>query len=838
MKRRCITVFKAVLLFVSLSIHFAYAAVYQSYQYTDNKLVIKTDEHLIELSALSQSAIEVLYRKVETPAFPSFAIDHALVNHSLVNPPLKSEVFISKGVLTYSLSNIQAVINLNSLDIKFYNGKRLLISEEAKLTTEPSIKFRFRLSPHFGKEEKLMGTGQRVLGMDRRGHKLPLYNRAHYGYTTESTQMNYSLPAVMSDKKYILLFDNTAKGEVDLAKTQSDILQFDAVGGRNAYIVFSGNTYPELINNYVNVTGKQPLPPRWAFGNHASRFGYKSQQQVLDTIQLYNELDIPVDSVILDLYWFGKDVKGHMGNLDWDYATFPNPIEMINQLKQQGVKTVLISEPFILTDSNKYPQAKQAKALAVSKDNVFVGQGEPKQYEFFFGHTSLVDVFSKEGQDWFGSIYQELARQGVEGVWGDLGEPEVHPSDMLHHLTQSELFAGADVIHNAYGHQWAKLVADSLREVQPDKRQFILMRSGFAGSQRYGLIPWTGDVSRSWGGLKPQVELSLQMSLFSLAYTHSDLGGFAGDNYDKEMYIRWLQYGAFQPIYRPHAQDAIPPEPVFHDKQTQDIIRRFIKLRYALLPYNYTLAYENSLTGMPLMRPMFFSDESNAELIAIKDQYFWGDSFLVKPITDPGVSKTKILLPPGKWFDYWSGKQYRGDREIEYPVNLETIPVLVKAGAIIPTVPVVNSTDYYSSEKLKLDYYYDSEIVESDARVYEDDGRSSDSLVSGKYELLHFHNKHLKQGNKTLLEFTFQRETKLEEYLGMPNSREVELEIHNWRQSSAEIKISAQTIPQVTSKQAYQNKSTGAYYDLKSNKLMLKFNWSSYKSILTVIKSD
>jgi len=154
-----------------------------------------------------------------------------------------------------------------------------------------------------------------------------------------------------------------------------------------------------------------------------------------------------------------------------------------------------------------------------------------------------------------------------------------------------------------------KMVFDNQLKMSPDQRPFILMRSGFAGSQRYGMIPWTGDVSRSWGGLKPQVELSLQMSLLGMAYTHSDLGGFAGgEQFDQEMYIRWLQYGVFQPIYRPHAQDNIAPEVVFHDKRTQDILRKYIKLRYNLLPYNYTLAYQNSTTGMPLMRPLFLSN--------------------------------------------------------------------------------------------------------------------------------------------------------------------------------------------------------------------------------------
>ena len=204
----------------------------------------------------------------------------------------------------------------------------------------------------------------------------------------------------------------------------------------------------------------------------------------------------------------------------------------------------------------------------------------------------------------------------------------------MHNL--NGITATGDEVHNAYGHKWAEQVYQHQQHLAPNKRPFIMMRSGFVGSQRYGMIPWTGDVSRSWDGLKPQVELSLQMGLFGLGYTHSDLGGFAGGEvFDPQMYIRWLQYGIFQPVFRPHAQDNIAPEPVFHKGKTKDILRTYVELRYAMLPYNYSLAFENSLTGMPLMRPMFFEDEADLSLIDEKDQYFWGDALFCLLYTSP-----------------------------------------------------------------------------------------------------------------------------------------------------------------------------------------------------------
>lgn len=792
-----------------------FATEYVGYQLKKDRLFIQLDEQTIRVRPLSEAALETLY--VAENEFPSFAIAPKL-NTTIVNPALTE----SEYAITYKVNDISLVFNKLALTMSYFYQDKLLTRHHVEAQTTAEVKFKFDLVEN----EVLMGAGERVLGMDRRGHKLPLYNRAHYGYTTYSEQMNYSLPAVMSNKKYVLLFDNTAKGWLDLGKTKSDNLVFNAVGGRSSFIISAADSYPKLIQEYVAVTGKQPMPARWFLGNHASRFGYKDQQQVLDTISLYRELDIPVDSIILDLYWFGKDVQGHMGHLTWDQQTFPEPEKMIAKLREMGVTTTLITEPFVLKQAKRHNEALAAGALSFNSDG-----SEVKYYDFYFGHTALVDVFSGKGQKWFSQVYKELATQGVTGVWGDLGEPEVHPQDMRHELSQFGIYATADEVHNGYGHQWANLVRDALAQQMPNTRPFILMRAGFAGSQRFGLIPWTGDVSRSWDGLKPQVELSLQMGLLGLSYTHSDLGGFAGDNYDKEMYIRWLQYGVFQPIYRPHGQDKVASEPVYHDRETQDILREFIKLRYSLLPYNYTLAYENSLTGMPLMRPMFFTDESDPELIEIKDQFMWGNAFLVKPVTDPGVSSVSVNLPAGNWYNYWTDEKYQGGRKIEFPVDLTKIPVLVKGGAVIPSVAPVKTTMEYSSKQLNLDFYYDDTVAVSTAKMYEDDGHSADAIAAKKYELLSFSS----NLNKRKKELTLMLNRQLENsYSGMPKTRDIALTIHNVDQRITNLTVGNKTIEVVTNKDDFSNSTTSAYHELTSKLLKIKFLWADDSLILKI----
>ena len=732
---------------------------YQGHELIDQTLVVQSDMGELRIHTVDDAAFEVHYVERGIKQLPSFAIAGN-------TPDIATAVSETEHTIAFMIDGLTAIVEKSPLRVRFMRDGETLVAEEAGYFAYDTVRgFRFKLKDN----EKILGGGQRVMGMDRRGQRMPLYNRAHYGYTTESDQMYYSLPAIMSERKYMIVFDNSASGWLDIAKTEENVLQFEAVGGRTSYIIVAGDDYPALVGNYTDVTGKQPLPPRWAFGNYASRFGYRTEKETRDVVKRFDRADIPLDAIILDLYWFGPDIKGHMGKLDWDREAFPTPEDMIADFRADGVKTIAITEPFILSSSTRWEDAVRNDVLATNAN------GDPKTFDFYFGNTGLVDVFNQEAIDWFWQPYEMLFEQGAAATWGDLGEPEVHPGDSLHWLSDVGIQATGDEIHNAYGHMWAKMVYDKQVETYPDMRPLIMMRSGFAGTQRYGMVPWTGDVDRSWGGFQPQVELGLQMSLFGLGYTHSDLGGFAGGEvFDKELYIRWLQYGVFQPVYRPHAQEHIPAEPVFHDRETRRIVRDFIRLRYRLLPYIYTLAWENSTTGMPLMRPLFFEDESDPALIDEKDAFLWGDAFLVAPVLQAGAKTVDVRLPDGAWFDFWSGQRHEGGQTVTVPVTLETMPVLVRAGSFVPMVDVVNSTDDYSSEQLTLHYYADETVTKSSARMYEDDGASRTSLEDGKYELLQF------TAQRVADSLTIKLDRDAGEYDGMPETRDVTIVIHNW----------------------------------------------------------
>ena len=745
-------------------------------------LTIDTDTNDFKIKALRNNSFQVTYltdgKGAPYANLPSMALPEEAT--SAVTKDIAGDVELEETATTLTLkfNNISAHVDKSTHVISYsVNGKVVAKEQDGLNISDNGVSLSFALDEN----EKLYGGGQRVLGMDRRGHSMPLYNKAHYGYTTSSNQMYFGLSAVMSSKNYSVLFDNTASGELDIGKTNSDELLFKAQGGRASYIMVLGENLEDTVRSTVAVTGKQPLPPRWLLGNFASRFGYKSQNEVMDVVDAFNTQDIPVDAVVLDLYWFGKDIKGHMGNLSWDAATFPEPEKMISELRAQDVKTVLITEPFILTTSKQWESAVANNALA-QNDN-----GAPYTFDFYFGNTGLVDVFSEAGQDWFWQYYEKLAAQGVAGWWGDLGEPEVHPDD-IQHMWQSTKVSGAEV-HNAYGHQWAKTVYNNLTALQPDTRPFVLMRSGFLGSQRYGMVPWTGDVSRSWGGLKPQVELALQMSVFGMAYTHSDLGGFAGgETFDPELYTRWLQFGTFSPVFRPHAQDNIAPEPIFHADPVKSIARKFIQLRYDMLPYNYSLAFENALYGTPLMRPLAMA-YGESDWFENADSYLWGDGLLVSPVTSANQTVWPTKLPEGVWFDFFSDTKYQGGQTVNYPLSQDNFPVWVKAGSFMPMTKGLSRTEQFDARKIEMHYWHDNSVNSSSYTYYEDDGKNPASVKKGLYTKLLLN---ASVDDKAALTLTLDSEGS---YIGMPKQRDITYVVHGLSEKPQSVSIDGRSVP-------------------------------------------
>lgn len=640
----------------------------------------------------------------------------------LLNSKIATTKKETKEYYQLNAKNFSVKINYNPFQIEYLKNGKVFVSEKLGYIKKDSTEI---IEFNLDSKEVLYGGGARVVGMNRRGNRLQLYNRAHYGYENKAELMNFCIPLVLSSKIYAIHFDNPAIGYLDLDSKKNNSLQYETISGRKTYQVILGDKWEDLISNYTQLTGKQPLPARWMFGNFASRFGYHSQTETERTIQKFRDEKIPVDAVILDLYWFGKTIQGTMGNLEVFKDSFPDFEKMVTNFNKIGVKTIPITEPFILTTSSKWQETVDKKVLATKLD------GTPATWDFYFGNTGLVDVFKPEGKSWFWNIYKDLANKGVAGVWGDLGEPEVFPA------FANTVAGKADEVHNIYGHQWAKLVFEGYQNDFPKQRPFILMRAGYSGSQKYGMIPWSGDVNRNWGGLSGQTEIALQMGMQGLGYMHSDLGGFAGNNVDDELYSRWLQYGVFNPVFRPHAQEEAPSEPVFRSQKAKDLARKAIELRYQLLPYNYNLAFENSQKGKPLMRPLFFEEPKNEPLLSKSDTYLWGNDFLISPIINPGQKEKTVYFPKSNnWFDFYTDEKKEAGTFKNILLKEESIPTFVRGGSFIPMTKIVQTTEDYNQNEMDIHFYFDESVKESERKIYFDDGKTSNNFENGLYEIL------------------------------------------------------------------------------------------------------
>ena len=666
---------------------------------------------------------------------------HAVV---LAPAPVQASLKDEGGRITYATEGISVTVDKQPFRISYaYKGKPLVAEKRGYGRDQGGGLESIEFALDGG--EALYGAGARAVGMNRRGNRFRLYNRADYGYGKTSQLLNFTIPVALSSKLYAIHFDNPQTGWLDFDSRRDGTLRYEVGGGRKTYQVVAGDSWDQVMAGYTSLTGRQPLPPRWAFGNFASRFGYKSEAETRAVVDKFAAEKIPLDAVVLDLYWFGKTVKGTMGNLDWDRDTFPHAERMMADFAKKGVKTILITEPFILTTSKRWQEAVDNKVLATDD------AGKPFVYDFYFGNTGLVDLYKPEGRAWFWNIYKGLKQGGVGGWWGDLGEPEMHPSALLHAA------GSADQVHNIYGHDWARLIAEGYQKDFPNERPFILMRAGYSGSQRFGMIPWSGDVSRSWGGLQSQMEISLQMGMQGLAYMHSDLGGFAGAVLDDELYVRWLQYGVFQPVFRPHAQDAVPSEPVFRSERAKVLAREAVWLRYAMLPYNYTIAFDNNQTGMPLMRPLMFVEPDPDKPAERSSTYLWGPDFLVAPVVEPGATRTEVYFPTSSqlWFDFHTGSAHKGGVvEVVKPEEAH-IPVYVRAGAFIPMAKVAQTTRDYDSRRIDLHYYHDASVTASSGKLYDDDGETAQAYEKGQYEIVRFASKYA----SGKLEVAFETET-------------------------------------------------------------------------------
>ncbi|CAN5167258.1 glycoside hydrolase family 31 protein [soil metagenome] len=706
--------------------------------------MIKSTAKLILLIAvLPLSILHAFSQKVfsdssgiwKVVSYPSNILKVSFQPYKYLQNEQVSNAVIAKPILNVTALQMVRKEATNQLEFQFIRFKK-----HVSYFDSTAFKgFRINLT----EDEKIFGTGERSVPLDRRGFKLNLYNNPRYGYGNNADNLNYSVPVIISSAGYGIFFDNPSKGYLDIGKSEKNILRYGASSGELTFYIIPGKNVDEILRAYHSLTGTQPIPARWVFGNLMSRFGYRSEAQLTGIVNKMRDERFPVDAVILDLFWFGDSIQNTLGTLEWvNKKAWPDPEKMIRNLKNRGINTVLITEPFIINSTPNYEPSKKFHATDSA--------GKPFLLtDFYFGHGGLLDIFRKDAQQWFWTKYKTQIKKGVAGWWGDLGEPERHPSTIFHNLKDlgfKRKFK-ADEVHNIYGHYWDKMLFDKYSKEYPAVRLFNLNRSGYAGSSRYGVFPWSGDVSRSWEGLQAQLPLMLGMSMSGVPYIHADAGGFAGGDGDQELYTRWLQFAVFTPVLRPHGTalgdlvpnvNDIPSEGALYEDPYKSIVRNYIRLRYRLLPYNYTLAYEQAKFGKPLVQPLFYYNDSDSNLYKATDQFMWGDEILVAPVLQKNVSERKLYLPAGKWYNLITDQEFEGGKWKIDNVDLNNIPVYVKEGSFIPMFndSTALNTISYSGKKITVAYY--PSFSKTSYTLYDDDGFTNNTLPKGNYELIKF----------------------------------------------------------------------------------------------------
>jgi alpha-glucosidase (family GH31 glycosyl hydrolase) len=739
------------------------------YRHEGSSVTIHADTFTVRLWFYSPDILRLdLLQSQELPAESSLVVIRRAAN---VVPVTLHD---TDSVLAVSSSKLHVLCRKRPLRFSFADSAgRVFLAEPdaggmAVHGQRRSVRFRLQAQDHF------FGTGERGTSLDRRGQAFESYNMQMPGYSTPLPTMNLNVPVLASTNGYAVYIDNISRGWFDLGVADTTMFSYTASGGGLTWYLIAAPTVPELLERYTWLTGRQPLPPRWAFGFLQSKNRYQDERETRTIVSTMREKGFPCDAIVLDLAWFDK-----MGDLTWNETLWPRHEEMVTEFLSVGIKTILITEPYIVRPSLNFAEAEVRGYLA--KDSA--GQTFLLDRWWSCGGCSaaLLDLTNPEAQEWWWNKHPAAFGSVVAGIWTDLGEPERHPEGMRHYL------GSAGEIHNAFNFLWARTIFEGFNRWRPDNRLFNITRSGCAGIQRYGVLPWSGDVARSFGGLAVQLPMLLSMGMSGLAYQHSDIGGYSRIPTTPELYVRWMQFGVFCPITRAHGAGEVvrgsPTEPWQFGADAERICRDYLRLRYRLLPYNYSLAYRNYESGLPLARPLFWQDPADRALINEGSSYMWGDAFLVSPVVTAGATTKDVSLPRGEWINFWTDEAVAGGRTLIAAAPLERLPLFVKRGSIIPMAPVMNSTDERVLDTLTLRMYPPGD-GETTYTLYEDDGASL-AYQSGSFALTTFTQQCTMMNGTPAFRFTAGQSRGT--YRGKPEQRTYLFEIHGMAPGQFEV---------------------------------------------------
>jgi alpha-glucosidase len=625
----------------------------------------------------------------------------------------------------------------------------------------------FRVYKQRTEDDHFFGLGDKPGPLDRSGEAFTMWNTDHFGWQESTDPIYKTVPFFLQMRQGRALgvfFNNTYRSFFDFGRENAQEYSFGAEDGPIDYVLLYGPTPKQVLSSYAWLTGPTPLPPLWSLGFQQSRYTYSPESELVDVAHR-----LRTDSIPCDVLWLDIDYQKNNMPFTVDPDRFPNFPQLVKNLSADQLRLVVITDLHIA----RQPGIGYAPYDSGVAGDQFVKLPDGSMYvgDVWPGPSVFPEFTQQRTLAWWGSLYKQSIADGVAGFWNDMNEPAVFGTptktmpDNVQHRIDRPGFAKRTTnhreIHNIYGMLNSEGTYDGMLALRPNERPFVMTRASFAGGQRYA-VTWTGDNSSTWNHLRMTMPQLMNLGLSGFSMAGADVGGFAGSP-PPDLLTKWFEIAAFQPIDRDHSAKGTRRHEVWVDGTAQeDIRRRFIEERYRLLPYLYTTVEQTSHDGIPLMRPLFveFPDATSnghpIDLDAGGSEFLVGPDLLVAPNPSPEeVAPYEVHFPPGTWYDYWSGERFERAaktqardlerRDMLQPVKplmieprLETLPVYVRGGSILPIEPVTQSTAETPKGPLTLRVYPSSDPAEPCAgEVYTDDGHSF-NYRRGQYARIKF----------------------------------------------------------------------------------------------------
>ncbi len=566
----------------------------------------------------------------------------------------------------------------------------------------------WRHRAELAEEEHVYGLGQRNHALNLRGGRYLMWNEEPMGdYGPGKDPIYVCIPTYLGLHKqgnYLVFFENSHKATFDFEREAT--AEFTG-GALRSY--FIPGPVPRAMQRYGELTGLAPLPPAWALGYHQCRWSYKTEDEVNELMEGFETHDLPLSVIHLDIHY----MDGYRV-FTVDNARFPDLARLSATLHEKGVKLVTILDPGIKKDSSYdlYREGVEQNRFCKMPD------GEVIHGPVWPGWCGFPDFTNQEVRRWWGEQYKSLVDQGVDGFWHDMNEPAVFsgtnrptlPLDTRHDMEGR----GGDHLeaHNLYGLLENRAAFEALERLHPERRPWLLTRSGWAGIQRYAWN-WTGDTGCNWWSLGHNLRLTLMLGLSGVPYTGSDTGGFNGDP-SPELFVRWFEMSSHMPFFRTHsAVFTKRREPWSFGEDVTAITKKYLEERVRMMPYWYTLAWEASRKGWPLVRPLWWNRTEHEALWDVDDEYMIGDDLLVAPVLEEGAEGRKVTLPEGIWMSLEDNTWHQGPCQLRVAAQLDQLPRFVRAGGILPL---------HEGENLCLHAYLHPDTADFSCQVYSDDG--------------------------------------------------------------------------------------------------------------------